>query len=247
MAWRFQSCLANTSISFLVCLPKRRCLFLWTISSVKRSWLKTLRFLTLNADVDLLIGTNASKLMEPWKVINSHGDEIAALTSSSPEVPRSSSIYKLDPILDEGLLRVGGWLSEVAIPEDIKHPLIISKDQHISNLILRHVHLQLGHGGRNHVLSTVRRKYWITSGISAVRKIIRRCLFCKRYRGKTGDQKMADLSEERVVPDLLPFTNVGVDYFGPVDVKRKCNTVKWYGVVFTCMTSRPCTWKWPTL
>lgn len=49
---------------------------------------------------------------------------------------------------------------------------------------------------------------------------------------------MADLPEERVVPDLPPFTNVGVDYFGPVDVKRGRSIVKRYGVVFTCMTSR---------
>lgn len=55
---------------------------------------------------------------------------------------------------------------------------------------------------------------------------------------------MADLPEERVVPDLPPFTNVGVDYFGPVDVKRGRSIVKRYGVVFTCMTS---TWKWPIL
>ena len=49
---------------------------------------------------------------------------------------------------------------------------------------------------------------------------------------------MADLPEERVVPDLPPFTNVGVDYFGPVDMKRGRNIIKRYGVVFTCMTSR---------
>ncbi len=49
---------------------------------------------------------------------------------------------------------------------------------------------------------------------------------------------MADLPEERVIPDLTPFTNVGVDYFGPVDVKRGRSIVKRHGVVFTCMTSR---------
>ncbi|XP_062415351.1 uncharacterized protein LOC134107519 [Pungitius pungitius] len=164
--------------------------------------------------------------------------EFAALTSGKPQVPRSSSILKLDPVLKGGLLRVGGRLNKAAIPEDVKHPLILSKDQHISDLILHHVHLQLGHGGRNHVLSAIRRKYWITSGPTAVRKIILRCLICKLHGRKTAEQKMADLPEERVVPDLPPFTNVGVDYFGPVDVKRGRSIVKRYGVVFTCMTSR---------
>lgn len=101
--------------------------------------------------------------------------EFAALTAGKPEVPKSSSIYKLDPVLAEGVLRVGGRLNKAAIPEEIKHPLILSKDQHISKLLLRHIHLQLGHGGRNHVLSTASRKFWITSGPSAVRNIISRC------------------------------------------------------------------------
>ncbi|XP_014828361.1 PREDICTED: uncharacterized protein LOC106907277 isoform X2 [Poecilia mexicana] len=91
-------------------------------------------------------------------------DEFAALTSRNSEIPRSSPIYKLDPVLQDGLLRVGGRLSKAAIPENIKHPLILAKDQHISYLILRHFHLQLGHGGRNHVLSVIRRKFWITNG-----------------------------------------------------------------------------------
>lgn len=49
---------------------------------------------------------------------------------------------------------------------------------------------------------------------------------------------MSDLPVERVIPDLPPFTNVGVDYFGPVEVKRGRGSIKRYGVIFTCMASR---------
>lgn len=164
--------------------------------------------------------------------------EFVALSSGKTEVPRSNCILKLGPFLDGKVVRVGGRLSEAAIPENIKHPLLLAKDQHITDLLLCHFHLQLGHGGRNHVLSTARRRYWITNG-PAVRKIIARCFFCRLHRGKAGEQKMADLSEERVIPDLPPFTNVGVDYFvDVVDVRRGCSIVKRYGVVFICMTSR---------
>lgn len=37
-------------------------------------YLKGVQIPQIKADVDLLMGTNVSKLMEPWEVINSHGD-----------------------------------------------------------------------------------------------------------------------------------------------------------------------------
>lgn len=108
--------------------------------------------------------------------------EIAALRSNS-KVKRGSTIYKVDPVLEGGLLRVGGQLNKAAMPEDTKHPIILSKDHHVSNLILHHYHERLGHGRRNHILSNVRKKNWITNANSAVRKIIGRCKFCRHYRG----------------------------------------------------------------
>lgn len=46
---------------------------------------------------------------------------------------------------------------------------------------------------------------------------------------------MADMPRERIFPELPPFTNVGVDYFGPIEVKRGRAMVKRYGVIFTCI------------
>ena len=49
---------------------------------------------------------------------------------------------------------------------------------------------------------------------------------------------MADLPEDRVTPDDPPFTYVGMDYFGPFEIKRGRSLVKRYGVVFTCLSTR---------
>ncbi len=149
-----------------------------------------------------------------------------------------SSLYKLDPVMDDGVLRVGGRLNKSVMPEETKRSIILPKDLHISTLILQHLHQQLWHAGRNHVLSQLRKKYWIINANSAARKVLSRCVVCKRVRGKTGEQKMADLPKERLQADLPPFSNVGVDYFGPFETKRGRSQVQRYGVIFTCITSR---------
>ncbi len=49
---------------------------------------------------------------------------------------------------------------------------------------------------------------------------------------------MADLPQDRVTPDKPPFTYVGVDCFGPFEVKWERSVVKRYGVIFTCFNIR---------
>ncbi|XP_071171081.1 uncharacterized protein [Mytilus edulis] len=49
---------------------------------------------------------------------------------------------------------------------------------------------------------------------------------------------MAPLLEEQMTADKPPFTFVGVDYFGPLNVKLGRSVVKRYGCLFTCLTTR---------
>ncbi|TKS69341.1 hypothetical protein D9C73_003405 [Collichthys lucidus] len=166
-----------------------------------------------------------------------YSEEISCLQRGE-SVKRNSHIYKLNPMLDDGALRVGGRLSNAAMPEESKHPVIIAKDLHISDLIIRHIHQVVGHGGRNHVLSKLRQHYWIPSASVAIRRILSKCVVCRRLHGTTGQQQMADLPVDRVSHDAPPFSYVGVDYFGPFDIKRGRSLVKRYGVIFTCLVIR---------
>ena len=153
------------------------------------------------------------------------------------KVTTASSLYRLDPFVDGGLLRVGGRLNHADIPEESKHPVILPRKSHVTTLIIRHTHEQLHHAGRGHVLAKLRERYWIIKANSAVRQLISSCVMCRRIKSTSQDQKMADLPEDRLTP-APPFTYVGVDYFGPYVTKEGRKERKRYGALFTCLVSR---------
>ena len=70
-----------------------------------------------------------------------------------------------------------------------------------------------------------------------VDSMIHRCVPCTKQRGKPLDERMADLPSDRteVAP---PFTNTGLDCFGPFFVREGRRTVKRYGLILTCLVSR---------
>lgn len=88
------------------------------------------------------------------------------------------------------------------------------------------------------MLAALRQRYWVVKSPSALRKVLRKCVTCRGSKAPAGNQKMANIPEERVTPDEAPFTRVGVDYFGPFEVKVKRSRVKRYDVSFTCLANR---------
>lgn len=56
-------------------------------------------------------------------------------------VKLTNNLHKLDPFVDkDGLLRVGGCLKSSASPLEIKHPLIMPKNSHVTVLLIRQFH-----------------------------------------------------------------------------------------------------------
>lgn len=160
------------------------------------------------------------------------------------KISSQSTIRNLNPILDEdGLIRVGGRLSNADITEGETHPLIIPANHHISTLLIKHYHEKVVHQGR-HFTECARRTagLWIIRAKKLVSKIIKECVICKKLRGLLQVQKTSDLLKDRlnVAP---PFTYVGLDVFGPWNVVSRRTRAgsaesKRWAVMFTCLCTR---------
>ncbi|XP_075990293.1 uncharacterized protein LOC142985936 [Anticarsia gemmatalis] len=169
------------------------------------------------------------------------GEEIECLTKKKP-ISNKSSLLKLTPFLDEnGLLRVKGRLINSILPSETKHPVILPAAGRLTELIIREAHHTTLHGGARLTLAHLRLKFWIIGGNRTVKKELRQCIKCHRYKPHKNNQLMGDLPKERVTP-TRPFTNTGVDFTGHVDVKinkgRGVKTCKAYIAIFICMVTK---------
>ena len=166
-----------------------------------------------------------------------YGNELHALEDGG-RICSKSSIYKLDPIVEDGMLKIGGRLQMAPLNDQAKHPLIVPHG-HVGRLIISYFHeRKAAHSGKEYVLSLVRERYWIPKARTMIGQVLRKCMDCKRLRGKACAQRMANLPTDRVTPGNPPFTDTGVDCFGPFLVKRGRSQEKRYGCLFTCMACR---------
>ena len=106
----------------------------------------------------------------------------------------------------------------------------------MATLLIMDVHECVGHLGQEYVLTNLRQKYWIVQGRSAVRRVLGNSLICRKQNALKGQQVMADLPSDRLTPDDPLFSYVGIDFFGPLNVKHGRSTVKHYGCLFSCLT-----------
>ena len=166
-------------------------------------------------------------------------EEILSLEKSK-SVGKSSKLLSFTPYLDEDkIIRVGGRLDRAKLPYEVKHPIILPQKHRLTELIIEYYHRLEIHGGVDHVLASIRQKFWIIRGRQEVKRMKGKCLQCKRERGRTNTQLLSELPIERVSPVQPAFYHTSVDYFGPLTVRLTRNTtVKRYGVLFACMTTR---------
>ncbi|XP_046142183.1 uncharacterized protein LOC123987906 [Osmia bicornis bicornis] len=158
------------------------------------------------------------------------------------ELHPKSKVLSLQPFLDDhGILRVGGRLQNASISLEQKHPMLLPKNNHVTDLILRQAYLKGHHTGINATLCNVRQRYWPIDGKGQIKRIVRQCVRCLRIRPPAINYVMGSLPATRV-SEFRPFYNSGVDYCGPFYIKEKRyrnrTRLKIYVAIFICFSTK---------
>ena len=167
--------------------------------------------------------------------------EFKALQAKKP-IPQMSKLLALNPVLDESeIIRSQSRLQYAAsVAWETATPIILPKQHHITELIIRDVHEQSHHTGVNHTLNILSKKYWIISSREVIKSVIQKCIVCKKRKAKTGQQIMSPLPQYRTGKSMKAFNLSSVDYAGPFLTKqgRGKSRAKRYLCLFTCMEIR---------
>ena len=153
-------------------------------------------------------------------------------------IPRSSALRKLNPVVHDGILRVGGRLNRLDGSFEENNPIILPYRSVVTDLIISYEHQALGHFGRDMVRAKLRTRYWVIRSNNAVRRVLAACIPCRRVQAFPSHQLMADLPLDRIQIPEAAFTHIGIDCFGPFYVKVKRSQVKRYGLICVCSASR---------
>ena len=129
-----------------------------------------------------------------------------------------ASIRRLNPQLKEGLWRVEGRLVNAPFGDERKQLIILPYKHHVTDLIIKQCHENLGHMGQESVLSSLRETVWIVKGRSAVRRVLGKCMTCQRQRNAC----QTSYSEQSLTPNhllhLLPCPDLPPGIFDKDDL-----------------------------
>ena len=175
------------------------------------------------------------------------GDEIAWLKGDRKGVP-PSLVRQLKLFLDpKGVLRCKGRIENALLPRQVKFPILLPKKHHLTKLVIWKCHKEVLHGLVRETLAQVRQRFWIPQGRRVVRSGIRGCVTCLKGDGQPFQGCEPPPLPESRVTEGDPFQYCGVDFAGPVLVRRdptmppvaddKDNTIKKvYVSLVTCVS-----------
>ena len=157
---------------------------------------------------------------------------------------RSVVLKKIPPLVmqlnlfmdDDGILRVKSKFGRFRSKNYF--PILLSKSGYISGKIVCHYHEVLSHSNVYAVMNELRKKFYVCSVFSTVKKCIKNCITCRKQNNRPVKLNQSSYRDFRVNPPTIPFRTLFLDYIGPFWVKSGNCKMKVYLLCFTCLWSR---------
>ena len=139
----------------------------------------------------------------------------------------------------DNVIRYQGRLGNSTLQLASENPILLSAVHHFVDLLIQEIHLNTNHSGTTEVVSILREEYWIFRARQAVKRILHKCVTCKRFEGLPyASVNPPDLPLEHVSEDP-PFSHTGIDFAGPLYIHNDNeDKSKVYICLFTCASTR---------
>ena len=204
---------------------------LYKVSAYVLRFLRNIRLSKEEKQTDGLTATEICEAETHW-------------TRDTQEQMKKSGNFKLLAVqlgvVEKGnMLICKGRLSNSDLDIEAKFPILLPRDNTFTDLVIQDCHHRVGHLGLKATLAELRSRFWVPRGRQYVKRILSKCIVCIHKQGRPYNRPIEGPLPDFRVKDVPPFTNVGVDFAGPLFYKdidgqmKKC-----YFVLYTCCTSR---------
>ena len=148
-------------------------------------------------------------------------------------------VQQLNVFMDNhGILRVRSKVSKLKNDNFVNFPMLLHKKSRLTQLIIMDMHCKFCHAGVYSLLSEMRKGFWIPHYFSVVKKVLKSCVICRRFKEMTIKLNQSPYRDFRVDPPQIPFRHAFVDHLGPFNVKLEGKNRKVWLLCISCLWSR---------
>ena len=172
---------------------------------------------------------------------DSFSEEIKYLKDTKVSKSIPPLVNQLDLFIDDsGLLRSRGRIAKTLYYDyDVINPIVLPTDNHVTNLLIKHYHLKCRHLGLQTTINAIRSSgFWIPRARQVVKKALSDCITCRKFNSFSFKYpKFTNISKTQA--NLVrPYLHTGIDYTGALYLVEDGKSVKYYILVYTCMSVR---------
>lgn len=117
-------------------------------------------------------------------------------------------------------------------------PILLSKSSLLTEMIISDLHSQTCHSGVYSVLSELRKRFWVPHCFSIVKRVLKKCVRCRRFNNRTLKLNQSPYRDFRLEPPNIPYRYIFLDYLGPYYIRYNGVKRKVWLLCITCLWSR---------